>query len=295
MTIRPRQLPRKRSQTIQMTERATLAEDGLPKGMLPGDDNVVQLFTTHLRAADLYWVADDMTTLAMHAGQQLTAARWTTADRPSPIGLLVFDGGLGMVEMLPGKGGPVDALAWGPGPDQTLILWHLATRERMGAGMPPEVVQRFPPMLAIREVRLPVTADPVSLDDLPAREGMRPSRAIVAALAAAWHLMQQPQLVDRAREETPKRDARALRRAQMPDGGVTLVSLRRQYRPQDRDPDAGTDGRTYRHRWVVSGHWRNQPYGPGREQRRQQWIPAHVKGPDGAPLLATERVNVWRR
>jgi hypothetical protein len=45
------------------------------------------------------------------------------------------------------------------------------------------------------------------------------------------------------------------------------------------------------HRWVVSGHWRNQSHGPGREQRRRQWIPAHIKGPDGAPLLATERVN----
>lgn len=39
----------------------------------------------------------------------------------------------------------------------------------------------------------------------------------------------------------------------------------------------------------------SQPHGPERALRRQQWIPAYIKGPDGAPLLATERVNVWRR
>lgn len=55
----------------------------------------------------------------------------------------------------------------------------------------------------------------------------------------------------------------------MSDAGVALVALRRQYVPQDREPDAGTDQRTYRHRWVVSGHWRNQAYGKERALRRQ--------------------------
>ena len=292
--LRPRQMPKRRAQTIRAVERLT-GDDGLPRGMLPGDDNLVQLMTTHLRAADLYWISEDMTALAMHAGQQLTEARWATADRPSAIGLAVFAGGLGMVEIEPGQKAPVDALAWGPGPDQTLIVWHLATRERLGAGLTVSTIEKFPPLLGIREVRLPVTTAPIPLADLPTREGMRPNPPIVAALAAAWYLMQQPQLVDRTQEEVPKKDARALQRAHLPDQGATLVSLRRQYRPQDRDPDAGTDGRTYRHRWIVSGHWRQQPYGPGREQRRQQWIPSYVKGPDGAPLLSTERVNVWRR
>ncbi|MBB1253067.1 hypothetical protein H3146_06745 [Streptomyces sp. OF3] len=294
MTLRPRQLPRKRAQTIRSL--TDLAPDGAPaRGMLPGDDNLVQLLTSHLRAADLFWISDDMTALAMHAGQQLAEARWATADRITPIGLAVFEGGLGMVEMTPRLSAPVDALAWGPGPDQTLIVWHLATRERALHDAPPHVLAKFPPLLTVREARLPVTVDPITLDELPAHESMKPSRPIIAALAAAWHLMQQPQLVDRTREETPKKDARGLRRAELPDEGVTLISLRRQYRPQDREPDAGSDGRTYRHRWVVSGHWRNQPCGPARSERRHTWIPSYVKGPDGAPLLSTEHVNVWRR
>lgn len=263
--------------------------------MLPGDDHVVDRLVTHLRAADLYWISDDMTALSVHAGEQLAAARWATDDRPSPVGLTVFDGGLGMVDVAPGIHAPVQALAWGPGPGSTLIVWHLLDGPKLLSALPGADVSRVPPLLAVREARLPVTDEPVSLDDLPAYEGMRPSRAIVAALAASWHLMQQPQLTDRTVQEPGRAEARALRRADLPDDGVTLVVLRRQYTPADRDPDAGSDGRRYRHRWVVSGHWRNQAYGPGRSLRRQTWVPSYVKGPEGAPLLSTEKVNVWRR
>ena len=45
------------------------------------------------------------------------------------------------------------------------------------------------------------------------------------------------------------------------------------------------------HRWVVRGHWRNQPWGPGRELRRPVYILPHIKGPDGAPLIGGERVT----
>lgn len=294
MTLRPRSLPKARAQTIRRITDLGLSHTR-DTFMLPGDDDLVDLMATHLRAADLYWISDDMTALAMHAGEQLAAARWATADRPSPIGLAVFDGGLGMVDVAPGVNAPVQALAWGPGPDSTLIVWHLMNGPELFAGLPGVNVSRVPQLLAVREVRLPVTADPVSLDDLPAREGLRPNRAITAALAASWHLMQQPQLADRMVQEPGRADARSLRRAGMPDAGVTLVALRRQYTPADRNPDAGSDGRRYRHRWVVSGHWRNQAHGPGRSLRRQTWVPSYVKGPEGAPLLSTEKVNVWRR
>lgn len=294
MTFHPRALPKLRAQTLRRI--AALDLDGAPSPfMLPGDTNVVGLVARHLKAADLFWISDDMAALSMHAGESLAAARWATVDRPSPIGLAVFDGGLGMVDVAPGVNAPVQALAWGPGPDSTLIVWHLLNGPELLSGLPGADVSRVPPLLAVRETRLPVTDEPIPLDDLPAYEGMRPSRSIVAALAAAWHLMQQPQLVDRVVQEPGRADARALRRADMPDSGVTLVALRRQYTPGGRDPDAGSDGRRYRNRWVVSGHWRNQAYGPSQSLRRQTWVPSYVKGPEGAPLLSTEKVNVWRR
>ncbi|MFJ9799881.1 hypothetical protein [Streptomyces sp. NPDC101145] len=292
MTLRPTHLPKIRSQTIRLISGL----DGGPF-MLPGDENLVAALVADLRAADLYWVSDDMTSLSMHAGQSLDEARWAPTDRPSPCGLALFQGGLGMVELGAGLSGPVEALAWGPGPDATLRVWHLVSRRRLFGDLPDVTAAKLPPLIAIREVRLPVTDQPVSLDALPAHEGLAPPRAIIAALAASWRLMQQPQLVERTSCEPSRSEARALRRADMPDGGVTLVNLRRQYTPQDRDPDAGGDGRRYRYRWVVSGHWRRYRDERYSEDVRAepQWIPAHSKGPEGAPLLATERVNVWRR
>jgi hypothetical protein len=45
--------------------------------------------------------------------------------------------------------------------------------------------------------------------------------------------------------------------------------------------------RVYKTRWVVRGHWRNQPYGPERALRRLTWIEPHWKGPEGAPPATT--------
>ena len=36
-------------------------------------------------------------------------------------------------------------------------------------------------------------------------------------------------------------------------------------------------------RFIVRGHWRNQPHGPGRTLRKMTWIQPHWKGPEDAP------------
>ena len=74
---------------------------------------------------------------------------------------------------------------------------------------------------------------------------------------------------------------------------IQLIDLRRLV---ERHADADETGRHYTHRFVVRGHWRSQPHGPGRSQIRLQFIEPHIKGPAGAQLLTTrEHVNVWRR
>jgi hypothetical protein len=42
------------------------------------------------------------------------------------------------------------------------------------------------------------------------------------------------------------------------------------------------------------GHWRKQWY-PSQERNVPIWISPYVKGPDGAPLLAGEKVYAWQR
>jgi hypothetical protein len=44
--------------------------------------------------------------------------------------------------------------------------------------------------------------------------------------------------------------------------------------------------------WIVRGHWRNQPHGPGRTERKRMWIQPYWKGPEDAPrLLRQHRVR----
>ncbi|MFF1444167.1 hypothetical protein [Streptomyces sp. NPDC058295] len=260
--------------------------------LAPGFDALA----ANLEAADLYWVQEDMAALSMHAGEKLAAASWATTDRPSPSGLLYWQGGIGHMDGY-GVQIPVEACAWGPHQGE-MMLWLLMSRDRLAAVTEANkqftlLTDEIPPLVPVFGSTIPITADPLSMLELESELPV----PIVSALASAWLLMQQPLLIDRTRERADKPTARAYTRDGLPAPDVTVVDLRRQYTPQDRDPDAGSDGRRYRHRWIVSGHWREYRSDRYSAETRasKQWIPSHVKGPDGAPLLSTEKVNVWRR
>lgn len=68
---------------------------------------------------------------------------------------------------------------------------------------------------------------------------------------------------------------------------VTVLTLRkahaRTYEGDEREVE-------WSHRWMVSGHWRNQPYKiNGETVHRQIWIAPYVKGPDDKPLVVKQR------
>lgn len=291
--MRPSHLPKVRGQVLRH-----LTDPAMPIRASTGPDNEVGLEAeiSKLRAADLYWVAPDMVALAVSAGSQLAAARWATVDRPSPCGLIVFDGGIGSFRAN-GVDVPIEALSWGPAQGELSIsIWMsratLDERVKASGRYQGLVIDQVPPLVPYLGRSVPITAEPVPF------AAIDPELPLVAAqtLAAAWLLMQQPTLVERRTEHADKATARALARAGRPATSVSIIDLRRAYAPDQRE-ETGTDsaGRRYRHRWVVQGHWRDQPYGPDRALRRKQWIPVHIKGPGGAPLLATVPVNVWRR
>lgn len=290
MTLRPRDLPKLRDQTLRHLDDPTTNLRSLTgehnRGGLDG-------LADHLRVGGLYWVAPDMGALAVSSGSQLAAARWATADRPEPCGLILFDGGIGHFDAQ-GVQIPIEACAWGPHKDGCLISLLVSRRrvqQEMAGGAVELIEEQVPPLMPVYGLTAPVTAEPSSFAELDPQA----PQPVLAALAASWLLMQQPNLIDRQQERPDKKVRRSYARAGRADPHVTVIDLRRQYVPDTSDPGDDSNGRRYRHRWVVSGHWRQQPYGPGREQRRQQWIPSYVKGPDGAPMLSTERVNVWRR
>lgn len=286
--IRPQELPKLRDQTLRhLHDPASAIRAGPGADVQPGLDGLA----FHLSIAELYFVTGDMAALAVSAGAQLAAASWGLDDRPAPCGLIMFGGGIGQIDAH-GMTIPIDGCAWGT-LDGECLIWLVVTRRRIataiaasGTGDSLDIAW-LPPLLPVYGCTLPLPA-PVPMADVGT------GQTVVATMAAAWLLMQQPTLTGRVREHADKDVRRAYARTGRPDPQITMVDLRRQYVPSVADEPGQADGR-YRHRWVVSGHWRQQPHGPGRTLRRQQWIPAYVKGPDGAPLLATERVNVWRR
>lgn len=72
---------------------------------------------------------------------------------------------------------------------------------------------------------------------------------------------------------------------------VTVIMLRRRKNSLGGQEREGAI--EWHHRWVVRGHWRKWEYKDGTTGRI--WISPYVKGPDDAPLLVTEKVNVLGR
>lgn len=74
---------------------------------------------------------------------------------------------------------------------------------------------------------------------------------------------------------------------------VVIVRLRRKSLDETSDGEPVGDV-PWSHRWLVSGHWRNQ-WLPSRMAHRLQWIAGHVKGPQHKPLVVKDRVTAWVR
>ena len=80
-------------------------------------------------------------------------------------------------------------------------------------------------------------------------------------------------------------------------GAPRVIELRR---PRGREADVEgehTRDVNWTHRWIVRGHWRDQPYGPkgSPTHTKQIWIGAYEKGPENLPLVIRDRVWNWDR
>lgn len=65
---------------------------------------------------------------------------------------------------------------------------------------------------------------------------------------------------------------------------VKIITLRHTHHINHTSEELKESQREYHYQWVVSGHWRNQPYGPGRLGRKLTYILPYTKGPEDAPL-----------
>lgn len=236
---------------------------------------------------ELYLVSKDMTEVAVDAARDVPA-QILAEHRPCASGLMAFSGGL---PATPHPEHPQiivrpEVLTWTQDAHQAyLILWaRPSVNPDLGA--------------------LPVPAEMTWLRTLSCEiplhesfqwEDYRPQTVNMVSLAlATWMLMDIPTVAQaRVSAEAGPRGKGGKR--DLPRE-VKTVDLRRLVRaPSPEEGGAEAETRTYRHQWVVRGHWRNQAVGPEHRDRRTTWVPSYLKGPEGAPFLPSETVFVWRR
>lgn len=276
-----------------------------------------------LRAAELFFVAKDMTRMAVSAGLALPSYRLHPEDLPATHGLLLweeyatdpYEGGeytgcpiIGMSWAQRGGGVQYrtwclreDWVAFQTKGDKRAGLRDLTSDEvrRLRIDYPQQIVCMSAGFLPFGKVpgwlsTMPEDTSSMSVAELEdhSRSAGRQEQA-ERALVVTWLLMGQT-LVREEEAAPSKASAKHLRRID-PDllRSVRYVQLRHAGSGARERTDGG--GRAYQHRWIVRGHWRNHWY-PSRQAHRPIWIDSHVKGPDGAPILDPDKlVNVLRR
>lgn len=112
------------------------------------------------------------------------------------------------------------------------------------------------------------------------------SRTLHAYLTAAWILFTSPTESEALAVHTTSVNVPSPKSGQ-PPSDVSVIDIK-------RAPSGGQDGggsTDHDHRWEVSGHPRNQAYGPGRSLRKLIWVDEYVKGPADKPLVKKTKVH----
>lgn len=276
-----------------------------------------------LRGAELYWVSRDMVDVVRRAAGSLP--EWTPAAAlPSPVGLLCWARSAGTVSSGLLRPEAVEADLNTPGHTHlglsalTSTITELSWDGVWWWDQPENNLLQLVPFSRQDQdldiMRLAGTTSPVWAAqsifinrDVPRTEeatGSEQAHPFISAVGAAWLLMAEANVTQTRVIGRPAQplsgpddaldgDAPTVGPARAPST-VTLVELRA--RAATSEPSATVSGRGYTHRFPVTGHWRQQAYGPNHSWRKPRYIGDYIKGPEGAPLIAPKpRVHVLRK
>ncbi|GAA4595812.1 hypothetical protein BJY16_001802 [Actinoplanes octamycinicus] len=279
-----------------------------------------QITGTPWKVGEPYIVAPAMTAIIAAAAQALDLTGEVLPDDIAPCdhGVLLFPEPL-YHRGLTGKVSSLGAITWTRIATNGEATWVIigwadqhdphdpaAARRRADLAHEPDLARQFGPYILSHYTMVPVgrpvePADPPQVDAAdrdwePAPDGRfcidettTLTRACTTIAYAFWRIQAQPlATVAAAPMDRPARK-RAARAGIRHD--TRVIMLRRtsaHAEPADGDPKWH-----YRVRFVVRGHWRRLTDTNGHTYRI--WINAHIKGPDGAPLLHGEKVAVLAR
>jgi|GEM_PF-6472488 len=272
-----------------------------------------------LEGATPFFVSADMTTLVEHASKQFSPEAIYPTDVLKLQGFMWYEKPLPLTDRF-GREVQLRAVSWNPvmggdvKPDRLLtrddeVREYLGERHEQGKvdglaislyeEMSPEVVKSWPEDMA-RPTVAPLHITPwwwgmsyegndVTIDDRPTG-----AEWWWRVVQATWRLMQQ-HIAIRHYERPTRPQRREAKRMNVSADDVIIVRLRRETTRHNGEPLTEMH---YTHRFMVEGHWRNQPYGPrgGPYTYRQIYIADYEKGPEGAPLIIKpNRVFNWNR
>ena len=257
-----------------------------------------------LRDAQLWFVGAPMCDLLVGAAATLPAMKLTAALMPDDEGFVVFEAPLAGIDADGTEHSvTVGAYLWGRAQWRNPITGRMRPvvgitvygPGLMDLAMPGIGIVHLAPLGGLvwpfGETTDVAYYDGDSHDALMAEDRRR--------LLALWLLSSQPGLALSVMHE-PHATSKAKRKRiaagkVQPDPPVRIVQLRRQPQGDAGAPERTEGARTYRHRWTVGGHWRNQAFGPAHSQRKPVYMNPYLKGPDDAPLLTSTRVKSWTK
>lgn len=231
------------------------------------------------------------------------AQETTAAPRGHSCGFAIFERGLSAHDSHSDRPIVVSALCWGPvhlapDPTRTSPGWTdgigISSYAWMGDLLPEDEQPATPMLVCIGRSDWPIGDLPDRPISVTASEhqvvSMAEDRRLLAAL---WALPQARGVAELARTDVDRAARRRSTRLGL-DPDVRVVTLRYGASSSSSGELAGEERADvrWRHRWMVTPHFRAQPYGPGRQQRKQILIGPYMKGPEGAPMLGLDRV--WR-
>lgn len=255
-------------------------------------------FLEGVGGVEMYWVSAEMGALVKQAARQLPADLSPIAAIASPIlhAFAMFEEPLASwvsVDDHPSGPAMVGGLAWmyclsrqwDDTPRECLGIIPLSPPFSTPGLVPLSSSVLFPsPSLAEQQERS-VQSGELSAQNAADHDEDR--RLVMALMLLLESTIVVSESVSIAR---PQR--RRAARAGLP-ASVRVVRLRRASHHERADgDDSGTE---WTHRWIVSGHWRNQACGPKQSERRLTWVAPHIKGPDDKPLVIRPTVRALVR
>jgi hypothetical protein len=269
-------------------QAAQITADMLPKvrdrltGLLRGPENLPapinnpderRSLANQLDLAPMYWVNPEFTELVNAVSDDQPTTRLTNDLVPTTAGLVAWPEPVGRRRQLA-------AVSWTPDGDGWHIIGYRSIGGALDEGLMPTLRHQIGWLIPIHTEHI---ARRTALD------GTHP----LGPLVTTWLLISQ-QMAEAVPAKLPKRITKAYQRSKRPVPEVQVVRIKPRTATHAEKTPTGTT-RTRKkpdHRFWVSGHERQQAYGPGRSLRRPVDIQPFLKGDEYLPIKLSTTVRV---